>query len=269
MTTHKLKKLITLLHKVYEKHRNHDWDTWYCVAGDEGKGKSHFNLHVLTIWYMLLYKKVHAKHARHISLSKDLWKKDLSKLKKFEASVYDEGGELNNRRAMSRFNVDITQLARVIRGDNNLVILTIQDLFDLDPFFTKRRLRGLFYIPERGKYAFYSQKRLRLLIALNRPLYVKNYNLVQPTFRGTFSKYNGPLKEEYDKMKAEFLRASKKGLAGRKEDPRFEKYMKILRYQYEGHTDKEIGKFFGITAQSILKFRSSFTDHILSHGIED
>jgi hypothetical protein len=260
-----MNKLLKVIKTVYLKNSKEDWDTWHAVVGDEGEGKTHLNLWLLETWYTMLYGKVTKKDIRHFSMDTELWKKDLSRLKPLECSVYDEAGALNNRRTMSKFNVEITQLARVIRGDNNYIILTIQDLFDLDPFFAKRRIRGLIYVYKRGHFAYYSKQRIRTLVALNRPLYVKNYWIVKPTFTERYPKYKGPLLKPYLEMKGKYIKEAKAKLIDShtlSQDPSFNNWLRIMRMKHEGLTDKEIAEVEGKAHISIVKFRNEYVDKI-------
>lgn len=248
-----MNKIRQWLRIVFEKNTKHDWDTWICVCGDEGIGKTNLNLQLMEDWYNMLYGEVKEEHIKHLSLSKEDWKKDLSQLKQYECSVYDEGGELNNRRTMSKFNVEITQLARVIRGDNNLVILTIQDFFDIDPFFSKRRIRALLYVYKRGRVAVYSRQKVRNLAMINKYFYIKNYWIVQPTITDTFGIYNGVLRKAYNQKKKDFLIQSKLKLNGqdKKGTIQIEEYW--LRAKSQGVTDKQIGFMEGLSPSAVTK----------------
>lgn len=230
------KNLAVAVDNVYKQNVNNDWDTFWAVVGDEGKGKTNLDLHILERYLIKLKGDVVEEDIKYLALDRDKWSEQLSKSRKYEPSIYDEAGELTNRRVMSKFNVQISQTARVIRGDNNFVILTIQDIFDLDPFFTKRRLKAMIYVYKRGHFAFYSQKRLRRLIAINKLFYVKNYWIVKPTFTGTFGKYKGVLLKPYKKMKEEFIRASKSKLIEeiekpQKEDEERDRVIELMRQE--------------------------------------
>lgn len=207
---HLVRRLIKSIHKQCTKR---DYDVVIAIAGDEGKGKTHLELHILEMYLRKLLKECKPEDVRLLCLDKDKWKKQLSKLGQYMPLAYDEAGELTNRRSMSKFNVEIGQLFRVIRGNNNFMLLTIQSIFDLDSFFTKRRLKGLFYVNKRGQYYFYTQERLRALVAINAHYYVKNYFAVMPAAKGIFPKYKGVMLDAYLKEKARFIKESQAKIA--------------------------------------------------------
>lgn len=207
---HLIRKLVKSIHN---QCTNNDHDCPIAVAGDEGKGKTHLELHILELYLRELKGSCTPEDVRLLNLDRDEWKKQLGQLKQFEPLAYDEAGELTNRRSMSQFNVEIAQLFRVIRGNNNFMLLTIQSIFDLDSFFTKRRLKGLFYVNKRGQYYFYSQERLRALIAINQHYYVKNYFAVAPTAFGKFPKYEGVMLDAYLEKKHAYIKAAQAKIA--------------------------------------------------------
>jgi len=198
-----MKFILGTIDLIYEKVTKKDWDGCYGITGEEGVSKSNLGLHLIDRWYQNLYGNCTKNDIRHISLEKEGFVSDLKNLKKYEATDYDEAGELSNKRTMAKFNFLINQTYQVIRGDNLFTILTIPSVFDLDPFFAKRRLRGLFVVYKRGCVAFYSRKRLRKIMELNQNRYVKRINIVNPTWRDTFPIYKGVLKEPYEIKKKE------------------------------------------------------------------
>ena len=187
----------------YHKLTKLDWDNVICIAGDEGCGKSTLGLQCLHYWLNKKNGEVKAEDARHMCLTAEAFLKDLKDAGKFECCVYDEAGELNNRRALSQFNVAMMKAYQVIRGDNILSILILPSLWELDPFFVKRRLRGLFVVYKRGRAAFWNKKRLRFMVEKNYTRPTKNYWRVRPAFYDKFYKYKGAMKPEYDRAKAE------------------------------------------------------------------
>jgi hypothetical protein len=203
------------LHKIldvaFNKNTEENWDTVWLCCGDEGTGKSFLDLHILEWWYKRLYGKVTEDDIRHMCLTIPMFRKDLGDMKKYEMTNLDEGGALSNRRFMAKLNYEITQAYQVIRGDGLFTIITLPDPFDLDPFFTKRRVRGLIYVYKRkgntSRFAFWSKSRFRQLVALNMQRPVKNMWLVKPTYSGGYCpQYKGVLLEPYMKLKAEKIK---------------------------------------------------------------
>jgi hypothetical protein len=90
---------------------------------------------------------------------------------------------------------------QLIRGENLFTILLIPSIWDLDPFFRKRRVRHLIDIDRRGKFSFWSKERLKIMLEVNDRMIVKNPYIIHPTFSSTFPKYTGELLPAYLEMK--------------------------------------------------------------------
>jgi len=237
----------------YDKNVNEDYDTVWVIAGDEGAGKSNLGLHLIHRWLEKRYGIVLPEHIKHIPLTRELFGESLANSKKFDCIDYDEAGDISNRRFMDKFNYLITQTYQVIRGDNLFSILTLPSIFDLDPYFSKRRVRGLIYVYKRGRFAFWSKTRLRRLVALNARFPVKNYWIVKPTYSlGYFPKYEGVLKEPYDKLKAEKMQEKREkvreivkgGLKNSRDEA-------IVKYKEHGLSNKQIAEIEKVTPRRI------------------
>lgn len=207
-----MKRLFDVLEVVHDSVVRKDWDCPLIIAGDEGKGKSHLNLHLLEKWYSLRGISITSELIEHINLDIVKWAEDLKECKRYDCSIWDEGGSLSNKRSMSKLNYIISRAFQIIRGDNLLSVLTIPSVFDLDGFFTKRRAKGLIQVYSRGRFAFWSQQRLRAVISLNQNRMVKNPWVVQPTFYDTFPKYKGILLDAYNNKKKEYMKDIRKNL---------------------------------------------------------
>lgn len=206
-----MKDIKAYLDIVFKKVTKKQWDNVIAIVGDEGTGKSNLALHIVDYWYEKLNGACKAEDVKHVCLTGGEFVGDLKDCKKFECTVFDEAGELTNRRAMAKFNVSIMKAYQIIRGDNLFTILVLPDLFDLDPFFVKRRCKGLFKITKRGRAKFWSKDRLRRLVARNMDRRFKSYYLVKPTFHCWFPIYKGILKAGYDtKKNAKMLEVRKK-----------------------------------------------------------
>lgn len=201
-----IKRLFEVLEIINDAVEKKDWDCPLIIAGDEGRGKSHLNLHFLEKWYELRGVEVTSNLINHINLDIVKWAENLKECKQYDCSIWDEGGSLSNKRSMSKLNYIIARAFQIIRGDNLFSILTIPSVFDLDGFFTKRRAKGLIQVYARGRVAFWSQNRLRAMISLNQNKMVKNPWVVQPTFYDTFPKYKGILLDPYDKKKQDYMK---------------------------------------------------------------
>ena len=195
-----MKKVERFTEIVYEQLTTKDWDGVYVIVADEGFGKSNLGLHITEKWYKLLNK--HSKeNIKHVNLDLKEWLQDLKELKRYEMTVYDEAGDLAGRRSMSDVNFAVMKTYQVIRGLNLLSILVLPSLWDLDSFFVKRRLRGMFYVYERGKVAFWNRKKLREMVSINANKPVRDYFVVRPTWTDVFPKYEGILAKAYQEKK--------------------------------------------------------------------
>lgn len=174
-----------------------DWDSVIVVDGGEGTSKSTLGCWILDIFYGLRNGKVTAADVIHMCLTPEQFLEDLKDLKKYECTIYDEAGDILKRRSLSQFNVMIMKAYQVIRGDNLLTVLIMPSIFDLDNFFSKRRVKGLLHVYRRGRVSYYSGKRLRTLLAKNEHYPIKNYSVVKPTWYDTFPKYKGVLAKPY------------------------------------------------------------------------
>lgn len=195
-----MKKIKKYLDIRFQKHKE-DWDTVIVIDGDVGVGKSNLGLHMLDYWMNLKNGMCKPEDIKHMGLTKSLFLKDLSDGSKNDMSVYDEAGELINRRVMSDFNTKIAIGYKVIRADNIFTILILDNIFDLDPYFRNKRVKALFHVIRRGYVKVWMKQRLRNLLNLNFGLSIKNFNLVDYSFFDKFPKYNGVMKDAYEILK--------------------------------------------------------------------
>lgn len=190
----------------YKKCTQNDWDCVGIISGDEGYSKSTLGLHLLDWWYRKQNGAVKPGDIKHVALNGAQFTEDLDTIKKKEMIVFDEAGELSNRRAMSKFNFVITQAYQVIRGLNLFTVFIVPSVFDLDPFFTKRRARFLIHIGKRGELHYWNKERLRKLIAVNADRKYKHVWRIKSLFPDKYPKYRGILADPYDKKKNERMK---------------------------------------------------------------
>lgn len=196
-----MKRIYETMDVVFKMLTEHDFDAVYCIDGDEGLSKSTLLMHIVEYWYKRLYGRCTEKEIKFICLDGKQFAGALRDMKKFEAIGYDEAGELSNKRTMSKFNYMISQTYQVIRGDNLLTILVLPSIFDLDPFFRKRRIKGLFHVTRRGVVAFYSKSRLERMLEMNEKKTLKRHFYVKPTFYDSYPRYTGVLASAYKDKK--------------------------------------------------------------------
>lgn len=182
------------------------------VVGEEGDGKSHFTMHCLEYWLEKKYQEVKNEDIKFMNLDIEDWAKTFSEAQKGDMCIYDEAGELAGRRTMSKLNVAIARAYQIIRADCLNSFLVLPDLFWLDGTFTKRRAKGLFYVYERGKVAYWNRDQLRKIMDINSKRTVKSVWVVTPLFFDNFPIYKGKLKDAYDKKKKEFMKDTRKEL---------------------------------------------------------
>lgn len=254
-----MKRIERYLRICHNKLTRHDWDNVIAVVGDEGVGKSTLVLSMLDYWYCLLNGKCVEGDVRHMCLTRKEWAGDLKDCVKYEMTVYDEAGDITNRRAMANFNVSIIKAYQIIRGDNLFTILVLPSLWELDPFFTKRRLRGLFEVTSRGCVRFWSRDRVRKIMALNQSRYIKKLGLVKPSFHDKFFKYKGVLKESYDKKKKEKMQKVRAQLYKEIMDDTNNKHLQqrnmLIAKLAQNMKTKELSKLTGISIRQLNQIK--------------
>jgi hypothetical protein len=202
-----MKNIHKLLDISYKKNKN-DHDTVFCIVGDEGSSKSTLGLHIHDYWLDLVKREPNIKR---IGLDVEGFKVALSRAKKLDIAIFDEAGDgLYSRRTMSAMNVLLTKTFMTIRALNLLTILILPDFFDLDSFFRKRRVRGLFYVYRRGRVMFFNRRQIQQIIDKCEDR--KRIYGVSPSLYDTFPKYQGVLKKQYDKLKRDKTKQSQKAL---------------------------------------------------------
>jgi hypothetical protein len=254
-----LKKFIKI---AYDKNTEEDWDTVWIIAGKEGGSKSTLALHCLDEWYTLLNGKITEKDIRHMCINAKMFVEDLSDLKQYEMTVYDEAAELSNRRFMSEFNHRISQAYMMIRGYNLFTILVLPSLFDIDPYFSKHRVKGFINIYRRGRFDFFTGGQVKALIEIAARTGIKKYSHIPPTYsHGSFGRYHGILLEHYSKMKMEKMSevkvALKEGAGMKKKES--EKHIIINKYA-EKHGTTEAAKFFEIHPGSVSRIKKQIKE---------
>jgi len=258
-----MRRVEQYLDLAFNKLTQKNWDNVVAIVADEGRGKSTLGLHMAEYWYKKLRGSCKPEDVKHICLSKEEFVEDLKDCQKYELTVYDEAGDLLSRRAMSNFNVSIMAAYQVIRGDNLFTILILPSLWDLDSFFRKRRLRGFFYVYERGRVAFWNQARLKRMLSLNATRPVKQYFVTKPSFYDTFPKYNGVLAEGYDAKKKAKMQGVRQQLfneiAGNKADP------DVIKKELAVKTAESVGnakaaEIYGVTTRTICRWKKAVED---------
>lgn len=124
--------------------------------------------------------------------------------------IYDEGGDVSKRKAMSDTNFKVQRILELARGFKKLIIFCIQDFSSLDRNVLNREVFQLmYYIPWRGKsyakYSCYSLNRMFWLLNSMKKLAGNHmnpqmaYRFVSPNYRGDFYNLSVVRAEELDK----------------------------------------------------------------------
>lgn len=232
-----------------------DWDEVLVIAGYNGKGKTHLGLHIADWWINKKYGEVKEEDApKYIGMDLKQFGKVLSTANKKDLVMDDEAGDISSRGSMSRMNRLYMQAYQVIRGDNIFTILILPELWDLDPYFRKHRVRHFIHVMARGRLAFWSTNRYKRMVAFNSSMPFKNYYITQPTFYDTFPIYRGNLMPEYKKMKADKMKNVRIQLAKDIEasgasanEAKIARDEKIFKLREEGTSVKELAKKFGLS----------------------
>lgn len=248
-----MKRILRWVDVAFKKNTKEDWDTAYIIAGDEGVGKSHLGMHLTEYWDKKLNGSIREDLIKFIALDRRDFVTALKDVDQYNVLTYDEAGELSNLRQMDKFNHMVTQAYRVIRGENLFTLLILPSVFDLNPFFTTRRARGLIQVYKRGQFAFYDKKRLRRIIEINRYRKVKTPNVISPTFRDWFPIYKGELMGSYEEKKRRKMRATRQKLYDELVDPGMKKEAKLILKAEQMIGKQKAAELFGVSTRTIYR----------------
>ena len=199
-----------MLRADYDALTRQDWDNVVCLSADEGVGKSLLTLHALEIW--LEFRGINDKKLDYDDAKKILnrfmgikfidWCLVLKGLDHADMNIYDEAGDsLTGKHATAKTSRLVEDSYTVIRGLNLMSIFVLPSIFDLAPFFRKRRVRTLWHLSKRGLcHVWHKPKRLKLM-QLNEARPIKDYMLEPPLFSFEVPKYEGIFLKPYKEMK--------------------------------------------------------------------
>ena len=222
-----LKGVKEYLDIVYKNHQN-NWDTVIAIVGKVGVGKSNLALHMLEYWNQKINGKCDPEDIKNMCLNREDFMKRLSNCKKKEMIIYDEAGDISSRSALDKFNKQLMVAYQIIRGDNLFTVLVLPDIWDLDSYFRNKRIKGLFYVKERGKVAFWNRDKIEGILAINQYYPIKNYFAVSPDFTDTYPIYKGAMQDNYKELKENKLLEFRKNLLNEKNKNKDNKYEKLL-----------------------------------------
>lgn len=249
---------------IFNKVTTDDWDEVICITGKNRRGKSNLGMHLVDEWLKLLKGKVEEEDTdKHIGIDAYSFAKVFSNVKKFEPAVHDEAGDISNRATMSKTNKLYAQAYQIVAGENLLTILILPELWDLDTYFRKQRIRHLINVYRRGGFDFWTNVRYDKMIKLNATKIVKDYYVVKPAMRGTFGKYNGVLKKRYDEMKNKKLSSVRENLlddlSGFLKDKKQDKKDAVLAMFSKDVPQVKIAKLMGISTRTVSRYIKEMT----------
>lgn len=192
-----MKGLRGIVKKVVQAHTKY-FDTVFIISGMEGMGKSNLAL-IMQDYYWELTKQ--SPDIECIALDQQQFINAIQHSPKdIGCIVFDEAGDgLLSRDAMGETNKDMVKMFMVIRAKGLFTILVLPSFWYLDKYFREHRVKGLFHVYSRGKYAFWDRKKI-LKIIRNGEQY-HNIFCERPSFFERFSRYDGELINSYQEKK--------------------------------------------------------------------
>lgn len=203
MVTYSFEIFKAMLEVDYEALTKFEYDSFICISGEEGSGKSMLSLWALEIWLNLKYGKFEQNDFyKYFGVKLSEYARVLATVKKFDINVCDEssdifGGKHSNTKIVRKIEDTYT----VIRGDSLMTIWNIPSFFLLSPYFRNWRIRCVWYVEKRGLCHVYHKPKRMKLSEMNESKDMKDYFLEKPLFSFVFPKYNGIFLEPYLKMK--------------------------------------------------------------------
>ena len=176
-------------------------DCVFLVLGHEGQGKSTLSLDLIDI-----YERIKNTRVSIDMVCFDLPElaKGLSKAKKGDIILLDEGSELSSMNTNKKDVVNITRAYTVMRKKCMLSIICFTNPSKLITYFRNDRVKGVFFIKRRGIVYFYERKRFNWImeeLMTKKHKSIERFSKYNPTFRAEFPKYTGHLLEEYNVKK--------------------------------------------------------------------
>ena len=185
-----LKSNLELIRKDY---LNKQYDWVMVIDGFEGVGKSTLAIQVC--------KEIDPTFdLTRVCFTPRQYLNSVENAKKRTSILYDEAGTgLFSREAMTLTSRILNKVMMTVRDKNLFHCLVLPSFFQLDKNIRENRATSLLHVYARGRFSFYSRKRLKMIS-------IKNYYAAQrPNFYGTFPKTN-PYKRQYEIFKRQYLK---------------------------------------------------------------
>lgn len=184
---------------------NHNSDRVGAVVGSEGSGKSNWGLDAFELWYELTGRVVTKEDIAFVPSNQQAFGEAVMKAKKTQMIMSDEGALMSySRQGMSASNTTVNKFLMTCREEGFYILVMIPNILDLDSYIRKNRLTFLVCMLPGYRYAYFSRKRLRMLLPKIAMASKNNEHPnpmamgVLPNFVGRFPEYNGILKEQYN-----------------------------------------------------------------------
>ena len=176
---------------------NLNWDGLLYIAGYEGDGKS-------TLAAQIVYYFDRTITLDRVCFTAKQFLEACLKAKNKQAILFDESYlTFSNRSLFNEMSRTLTSMLTMIRKKQLFIIIVAPTFFDIQKYIAIHRARALIYVYakglQRGFFGFYNRMR-------KHELYIKgkrdhNMYVVNPNFKGRFTKWFPFNSEEYDVKK--------------------------------------------------------------------
>ncbi len=176
---------------------------------------------------------------------------------KYRAMLIDESNDLASSQVGTKIAKDYTALDNMVRQKNWYVIYILPDYFSLSRNFAMFRSNLLIRIytkkGKRGYFAVYGRDKKRMLYLRGKKS--MNYHIVNPNFRGRFTKFMVVDEVEYRKRKVIALKEfRKKQLGTQAQLSKKSRDKAIIKlHEEEGRTPVQLATMFDVSADLVRK----------------
>ena len=250
-----------------------DWDFVIIITGDRGVrvGKS---VLAMTVCAYLAMRISETKY-EHKFLNKDPYNLDnvffdnvqmvdmSQRLDQYSIVHYDEGREgLAANKSMRQFQQDLMDFFAECGQLNHIFVIVCPDFFELKENIAVARSECLINVYRkevaiekdgmplvrfsRGHFEFFNKKKKQILYDMAKSMRRKQYNLVKPNFKGSFTNQYALDEEKYKAKKRESLARFKDRHQEEIKDP-IDRHIRnelIIKMKEQGKTGIVIQKFF-------------------------
>lgn len=248
MTGHSKNLIATkyLINKAIEKQESEEeLDGVFLVCGEEGSGKSNTILNIINIWEEQTGKKISIENVTR-NIKELLF--TLSKSRKTIVAL-DEGAELKNTNLWDKLVRKVEEAFVVSRANANICLISFPNPFKLNSYFRDDRSKGVFFCYKRKKVYFYTRtafRKIREQVSKNNKIlsindFCEKYSSYATIIEYNVPKYEGHLKEEYDKRKRENI------------DNILENIIKEIGIEQKYYSITKTAKLLGIAKKTLYK----------------